>query len=135
MNIQATKLELIRIITDIQSEQLLERMKQFLKEAEREGLKGEGVHALSKEETRLFTAINEGLPDSLHYRFMELQAKQKESALTEKEQEELTGLVDQIEALGGKRLESMIALAELWSISLEDLRERLGIKAPEPHVW
>lgn len=36
MNIQATKLELIRIITDIQSEQLLERMKQFLKEAEKE---------------------------------------------------------------------------------------------------
>ena len=48
---------------------------------------------------------------------------------------ELMGLVDQIEALEGKRLESMIALAQLWNISLEELRERLGIKAPEPHVW
>lgn len=135
MDMQATKLELIRIITDIQSEQLLELLKQFLKEVDTEGQSGEGVHALSKEETRLFSAINEGLPDSHHYRFMELQAKQKESALSEKEQEELMSLVDQAEALEGKRLESMIALAGLWNISLEDLRERLGIKAPEPHVW
>ncbi len=63
---------------------------------------------------------------------MELQAKQKEGALTEKEHEELMSLIGQIEALEGKRLESMIALAELWNISLEELRERLGIKAPEP---
>ena len=66
---------------------------------------------------------------------MELQAKQKESALAKEEQKELMGLVDKIEALEGKRLESMIALARLWDISLEQLRERLGINAPETHVW
>ena len=66
---------------------------------------------------------------------MELQAKQKEGGLSEKEHQELMGLVDQVEALEAKRLESMIALAHLWNISLEVLRERLGIKAPEPHVW
>ena len=53
----------------------------------------------------------------------------------DKEHQELMGLVDQVEALEGKRLERMIALAQLWNISLEELRERLGIKAPEPHVW
>ena len=135
MNIQATKLELIRMITDIQSEQLLENLKQFLKEAEIEDKEGEGAHALSREETQLLTAINEDLPDNVHLRFMGLQAKQKESALSEKEHQELMGLVDKIEALEGKRLERMIALARLWDISLEELRERLGIKAPEPYVW
>lgn len=134
MNIQSTKLELIRMITDIQSEKLLGSLKQFLKEAELEDKK-ESIHALSDEETKLFTAINKGLPDPLYDRFMELQAKQKESALAKEEQKELMGLVDKIEALEGKRLESMIALARLWDISLEQLRERLGINAPETHVW
>lgn len=36
MNLPSTKLELIRIILDTQSEDLLERAMQFLKEAERE---------------------------------------------------------------------------------------------------
>ena len=135
MNIQATKLELIRMITDIQSEQLLESLKQLLKEAEIEDKNGERAHALSREETELLTAINEGLPDNVHSRFMELQAKQKEGGLSEKEHQELMDLVDQVEALEAKRLESMIALVQLWNISLEELRERLGIKAPEPHVW
>lgn len=134
MNIQATKLELIRRITDIQNEKLLESLQQFLKEAEMEDEK-EVAHALSPEETKLFATINEGLPDSLRGRFMELQAGQKEGILSEKEQKELMALVDEIEALEGKRLESMIALAQLWDMPLEQLRRRLGIKAPEPHVW
>lgn len=134
MNIQSTKLELIRMITDIQSEKLLESLQQFLKEAELEDKK-EAVHALSPEETKLFAAINEGMPDSLHGRFMELQARQKEGTLSEMEQKELMSLVDKIEVLEGRRLESMIALARLWDMPLAQLRERLGIKAPEPHVW
>jgi len=57
----------------------------------------------------------------------ELQTKQKKAALVAKEEEELFQLVDYIEDLEAKRLKHMIALARLKSMTLEELREKMGI--------
>lgn len=156
MNIQATKQELIRMISEIQSETLLENLRQYLKKVEIEekktGIhvlseqryvgyksvkqnKTKDNHVLSKKETRLLTAINKGIPEAIRDKYNDLQTRRKEGAISESEREELLNIVDRVEAIEGERLENMIALAELWNMTLGQLRERLGIKAPEPHVW
>lgn len=84
--------------------------------------------SLSKEETELLAQINKGIPSEILERFQNLREKQKASSLNQEEQMELTNLVDQIENLEAKRLESMIALASTWEISINQLRERLGMK-------
>lgn len=91
--------------------------------------------SLSKEETELLAQINDGIPAEILERFQSLRKKQKASTLNQEEQLELSNLVDQIESMEAKRLESMIALASVWNISINQLRERLGIQSPEPHVW
>lgn len=134
MNVQATKLELIRTITDTRNKRLLERLKQVVLQAELEA-KPADIHVLSEEETQLLSVINKGLPEEMDQRFMELQHRQKEHTLSQEEHQELMDIVDSIEALEAVRLENMIALASLWDISVDQLRNRLGIQAPEPHVW
>lgn len=91
--------------------------------------------SLSKKETELLAQINKGIPAKILERFQSLREKQKASTLSQEEQMELSNLVDQIENQEAKRLESMIALASIWNISIDQLRERLGIQSPEPHVW
>ena len=89
----------------------------------------------SKKETALLLAINKGLSEEVLDRLLAVQAKQKAGTLTEAEQMELHQLIDKIEVQEGERLEHMIALASLWGITLDQLRERLAIQTPEPHVW
>jgi hypothetical protein len=83
----------------------------------------------------LLFAINKELPEEIHARFIELHTKQKGGYLSEGEREELMNLVDAIEAAEAERLVNMIALAELWGITFEELRKRLGGEVPEPYVW
>ena len=40
-----------------------------------------------------------------------------------------------IETQEAERLENLLALSQLWDMSLDDVREKLGINAPEPNVW
>ncbi|MEZ5039823.1 MAG: hypothetical protein R2828_08025 [Saprospiraceae bacterium] len=130
MNIQATKLELIKMITEIQSEKLLGNIKDFISQAEKKQIK-----SLSKRESDLLLAINEGIPEEMHTRLLALQTKQKKHSLSLNEQQELHSLIDAVEELDGRRLENMLSLSKLWDISLDQLRLRLDIKAPDPHVW
>ena len=90
--------------------------------------------SLSKEETQLIARINQGIPLEVVERFQQLRDKQSGSSLFSKEKEELANLVDQMEAQEAKRLEDMITLAGIWKVSVDELRIRLGIQAPEPHV-
>lgn len=92
------------------------------------------VDALSKEETTLILKINEGIPKPVTEKYEQLRAKQQRSKLSSLEKEELDQVIDEIEIKEAERLEYMMALAKIWDISIEELRERLEIKSPEPNV-
>ena len=130
MNMQSTKLELIKLIADIQSEELLDRVRLFLKEVESEMKASDKPPALSKEETELLLKINEGLPEEVQLRYNELLVKQSEETITEAEHMELVQLIPRVEAKSAERMRYLIQLAQLWNTSVDEVMERLGIKPP-----
>lgn len=91
--------------------------------------------ALTRKETDLLKSINQGISPAILSRFDELQLKQKTESLTSSEKDELTQLIDVTEVAEVKRLQSLTVLAGLWKVSVEVLRQKLGINAPEPHAW
>ena len=130
MNMQSTKLELIKLIADIQNEELLSRARQFLKELEKEMKASDRPPALSKEETELLLKINEGLPEEIQLRYNELLSKQAEETITASEHEELMHLTPQVEAKTAERMKYLVELAQLWQTTVDEVMERLGIKPP-----
>ena len=130
MNLQSSKLEPIKMITDIQSEELLNRVKQFLVETEGTIKASKKPPSLSKEETRLLLKINEGLPEETQLRYNELLKKLTEAKITAPEHKEFLQLTTQVEAKNAERLKYLFQLANLWDISVDDVMERLGIKPP-----
>ena len=130
MNMQSTKLELIKLIADIQSEELLERIRLFLSEVENEVKASDQPPALSKEETELLLKINEGLPEEVQLRYNELLIRQAEERINETEHKELMELVPRIEAKSAERMKYLLQLAKLWGTSVDQVMERLGIKPP-----
>lgn len=127
---QSDKLELIKLIADIQSEELLEKAKQFLKELENEMKTLNKPPALSKKETELLLKINEGLPEDIQLRYNELLAKLSEETATEAEHQELLQLLPQVEAKSVERLKYLVQLAQLWNTTVDEVMDRLGIKPP-----
>lgn len=123
---QSTKLELIRMITEIQNEELLGRLKEFLKEMEKETK----APSLSKEETRLLLKINEGLPGKKQLRYSELLEKLAREKISRKEHKELLQLTALAEEKNAERLKYLVQLAQLWQTSVGEVMDRLGIKPP-----
>lgn len=130
MNVQALKLELIKSITDTQNEQLLADIQDVLKKARKKQLKSRKQYALSSDESRLLLKINEGLPDTLQKRYSELLSKATQESLDEAEHEELLRLIPLVEKKSAERLEYIVQLAAIWSISTDETMARLGIYAP-----
>jgi len=91
--------------------------------------------SLSEQETTLLRKINKGIPAQKNKRLLVLQTKNKSDSLSVGEKSELTKLIDYVEELEVKRLQNMIALSKIWKMSLEQLREKLGIPTPPVHVW
>ncbi len=89
----------------------------------------------SEEERGLIKQIKKGVSPDITQRFDQLNQEQRERKLTDAEEEELTRLVDTIEEATAKRLENMIKLAKIWNVSIDEVMEKLNIKAPEPYVW
>ncbi len=85
------------------------------------------VKALQHQETLLLKSINEGLPQWELEQFEMLRSKSKTILLDEKEQAQLQDLVDQIEQKEAERLEALLHLAHLRGITLQALRQSLGI--------
>ncbi len=129
MNIQSTKLELIKLIADIQNEQLLLRLKQLLVQAEKENVSTK-VPTLSQAETDLLMKINEGLPEKVQLRYHELLKKSVTENLSEKELEEFQQLIPLVEAKSAERLTHLVQLADLWQTSVPDVMQRLDINPP-----
>jgi len=88
---------------------------------------------LPEAEALLLKQINEGLPQETWRRYHELMARRRAEALTPDEQAELVGLSDRVEQLNARRIECLAELARRRQMSLPDLMEQLGIKAP-PYV-
>lgn len=130
MNMQSAKLELIRKIADIQSEELMEKVRRFIEEAEREMAASGKAPSLSPEETELLLKINEGLPEEVQLRYNELLAKLSQETITGPEHQELLQLIPKVEAKGVERLKYLVQLAQLWNASVEEVMDRLGIKPP-----
>lgn len=127
---QSTKLELIKLIANINSEELLERIRLFLREVENEVKASDQPPALSKEETELLLKINEGLPEEVQLRYNELLIKQAQESITKAEHRELMELTPRIEAKSVERMKYLLELAKLWNTSVDQVMERLGIKPP-----
>ncbi len=85
------------------------------------------AQALQHQETLLLKCINEGLPQQELEQFEVLRAKSKTTLLDKEEQLQLEVLIDQIEQKEAERLEALIHLAHLREVSLQTLRQSLGI--------
>ena len=130
MNMQSTKLELIKKIASIQSEELLEKIKHFLREEDVDSEIPEKAPSLNKKETELLLKINEGLPEAVQLRYNELLSKLSAESLTPPEHNELLLLVPKVEAKSAERLKYLAQLAKLWNTSVDGVMDRLGIKPP-----
>jgi hypothetical protein len=88
--------------------------------------------SLSERETILLQAINQ-IPDiTLKNRYDILSKKQNKSKISTTEHEELLLLIDVLELQQAKRLENLIELAHLRSVSLETLMQQLNLNFMNP---
>jgi hypothetical protein len=85
---------------------------------------------LSAAETELLLQINQGVPADLHQQYQALKKKRDEGNLVDGEYEELLELSDRIEILAAERAGSLVKLAQLRQVTLTQLMNELGIKAP-----
>lgn len=86
--------------------------------------------ALSREETDLLSVINRGLPTELHGRQKALSKRRRAETLTAAEHEELIELTEKLEAVEAERVEALAELARLRGLTMDELMEQLGIRAP-----
>ncbi len=78
-------------------------------------------------ESDLLVRINRGFSKAFWDSYRALIAKRRAETLTDKEQQELIGMSDQLEAWHVERLRYLIKLAELRQVSLDVLTQQLGL--------
>ncbi len=89
--------------------------------------------SLSEREAELLEKINQGPPAAAQKRYDELRAKLQTDSITPAEYEELLELIDQIEMADAERMRHLIELAQLRQVSLDELKNQLGIHPPPPY--
>jgi hypothetical protein len=87
--------------------------------------------SLSTDETELLEAINRGIPPETRDRYAALVARRREGTLTPEEHEELVRLGDEVEVMDARRAEHLATLARLRGVSLDEVMQSLGIRAPQ----
>lgn len=83
--------------------------------------------ALSERETKLLLNINQGLPSDLQEKYLELIEKSEKETLSEQEILKYQELASKAETIDVLRLQSLVELAQLRNISLEELLDQLNI--------
>lgn len=83
---------------------------------------------LSIEETEILKNINRGVPDEINSRYNALKEKRNQESLTEEEHKELIELTGYMEQHDVARLQSLVELAKIRNISLEELIKNLELK-------
>ena len=87
-----------------------------------------GPTRLSAEETALLSVISEGFPEAFWARYRDLIARRDAETLTPNEHAELIACSNQIELQNARRVEALIRLAALREVSVESLRDALGLR-------
>jgi len=85
-------------------------------------------------EIQLLKKINTKYPVKLEKRYQFLTTKMDKGTLSDKEQQELIDLSNQFETFDAKRLEYIIALAQLRKQPLDSLLKELALATPPTHV-
>ena len=85
---------------------------------------------LSREETTLLQQINQGLPPETWMRYQTLKEKRDARILTPEEYTELLALTNEIELWNARRLELVLALAQLRRVPLRAMMDELGLTPP-----
>lgn len=85
---------------------------------------------LPEREAELIRKINEGLPSEVQSRYRLLLSKAQNEILTQEEHEEMLKLVPVIESKDAERLQYLVELAHLRSVSVDKIMEQLGITPP-----
>lgn len=83
---------------------------------------------LSAAEAALLGRINEGLSPEDHIRLQGLEEKRRSETLTAGEHEELIALLENLELINARRIESLNELAFLKGTTLRKLIKQLGLK-------
>ncbi len=144
MDIEARKISIIQHILNIDNEffvkeletklaQLLPAYQSVLEEQKKiakKAVAAKNIKVLSEEESTLLLKINEGLPADIQNRYHDLSIKNVQETLTEAEHQELLKLIPQVEAKNIERLKYLIALAQLWKMSVDDVMKKLEIQTP-----
>jgi hypothetical protein len=82
----------------------------------------------SKQEEMLLTQIKEIIPASIVRRFKQLQAKQHDNTISEKETTEIILLTDFMEEKSAERVALLADLAKIRGVSITDLAKELRLK-------
>ena len=86
---------------------------------------------LPEAETRLLKNIYRKFSSEKLARLRELKEKRLAKELNEVEYEELASLTDSLEEFHAQRMKSLVKLAKIRGISLEETMRQLGIKLPD----
>lgn len=84
--------------------------------------------SLPHKESELLEALERRPSPKVHQRYTLLNQKLQDESLTDKEHTELMELIDQIEGFDVQRLKSLIELAYLRGVSVDDVMNQLGIQ-------
>ena len=115
--------ELIQSFTQLNSKE----MDTFLKKLNQVKSQNSKISS-SSEEDILLQQIKEIIPASVIRRFNQLQSKQNNLTITDKEQSEILVLTDFIEEKSAERLVLLAALAEIRQIPVLELAQQLKLK-------
>jgi hypothetical protein len=85
---------------------------------------------LPHEETELLQQISHGLPPETWARYQALKEKRDARTLTPDEHAELLALTNEVELWNARRLELVLALAQLRQVPLRVLMDELGLTPP-----
>ena len=88
---------------------------------------------LNGKETKLLQAINRGVPTEIKERYDVLIGKKEKEDLTEDDYQELIELTAYMENHNVQRLKSLVELAKLRNVSLDDIIAQLELK-PRAYV-
>lgn len=85
----------------------------------------------TERELELISQIYQPLEEKIQLRYDELFNKNSEDKLTKKEHKELLKLVEVAENHNVKWLAALVELAQLRGVSIEEVKNQLGIKNPD----
>ncbi len=79
-------------------------------------------------DSELLARINRGFPEAFWNRYRKLVARRRAETLTRKEQQELIGMSDQLEAMRVERLQYLMKLAQRRQTAVDALMTELDLR-------